>query len=84
MSLEFVSELPEPERSGRRSTLNPIVNELKQHPGEWAVVRRIVNDKLGRGRANTQCQTLRKKGLNTAVRSIDGQLVVFARYPQES
>lgn len=74
----FVDELP-PVWTGRPSTTDPYVEALKARPGVWALVHRRTKgtpNAFG-GRAGA----LKKRGCQTAQRTVGDELHLYARWP---
>lgn len=68
-------EWKEPPADARGKRVNPILEELKAHPGHWALVATAST----RGAAGSQASHWRKRGCQAMSRGCE----VYARWPEE-
>lgn len=74
--MEFVKDIPpEAPRTGRPNKTIPQVEELKAHPGEWAVLRRGAKfTAAGSAHRNLGCEVKTRKQPN-------GTFDIYVRWP---
>lgn len=77
MSLKFVSEIPAP--AFGVSTVMSLINELADRPGEWAEIARVNRNDRPRLTARGTYMKAKDPRVETATRTVDGQVVLFAR-----
>lgn len=68
-------DAPPAVKRGRQGIYDPLFAELKAMPGQWARWQESTGAK-----ASSCSQYLRKLGLESASRTIDGKIYVYARY----
>lgn len=73
------AEPPAVSRGARPSKFDPVIEALKEKPGEWALVLEDVNSASARVFIKKGCEiTTRSTGKN------DGKVNVYARFPGDS
>jgi hypothetical protein len=77
--LQFVDELPERQRSRLGRPPNPAFDVLRHNPGKWAVFKRYPTSKADAARSYAWRTQSRHPGIETAVRLVDSECIVFAR-----
>lgn len=76
-NLRFVDSIPAP--SFGVSTVAPLIAELAEHPGQWAEIGRLPRTERARITARGTYMKAKDSRVETATRTIDGQVVLFAR-----
>lgn len=76
-SIKFVESIPAP--SFGVSTVAPLIAELAERPGQWAEIARLPRTERARITARGTYMKSKDSRVETATRTIDGQVVLFAR-----
>jgi hypothetical protein len=79
MTLEWKQPPVNAKGARRALEIDAVVDELRQHPGEWAIVARNVNS------ANTRTWTKRGCEVTTHREEVNAlNITIYARWPEQS
>jgi len=79
MPLNFVTDLPEPAKPGGMGRVQQIIADLADNPGAWAEIAFYPKGKQSTASARGKYMSGQDKRVETAVRTVDGKVVLFAR-----
>lgn len=75
--MEFVDELPPRSRPGPKPAA--YLEELRRHPGKWALIARFPNGGSVTARSRGQQVKRRNPDIEYAVRTVDDEIALYMR-----